>query len=272
MSAKVIDAQWAQVTDTLRVRRALPDAGLESVGPWVFLDHFGPLTIPAGDRGTSPHPHAGIETVTYLFDGGMHHRDSAGHEGQVAGGGVQWMTAGRGIVHAERPSPGGLHGVQLWTSLPRSEKRREPRYQHFAADALPSFERDGAVVRVIGGSLGGVTSPAETVSPTLLAHIAFRSAAGFSLALPEAFEVGVYVARGSARVSGLSVQTGQLVALAQGDAQVHLEASDADLLLLGGAPAERPLIFHGPFVLDSVEAVRRAERDYHEGRMGALQA
>lgn len=272
MSAKVIDSQWAQVTDTLRVRRALPDAGLESVGPWVFLDHFGPLTIPAGDRGTSPHPHAGIETVTYLFDGGMHHRDSAGHEGQVAGGGVQWMTAGRGIVHAERPSPGGLHGVQLWTSLPRSEKRREPRYQHFAADALPSFERDGAVVRVIGGSLGGVTSPAGTVSPTLLAHVAFRSAAGFSLALPEAFEVGVYVARGSARVSGLSVQTGQLVALAPGDAQVHLEAADADLLLLGGAPAERPLIFHGPFVLDSVEAVRRAERDYHEGRMGALQA
>ncbi len=271
MSARVLDSHWAAVTDTLRVRRALPDAGQKSVGPWVFLDHFGPLDVPQGDEGTPPHPHAGIETVTYLFDGGMNHRDSAGHEGLVGPGGVQWMTAGRGIVHAERPSPGGLHGLQLWTSLPRAQKRREPVYQHFDAGSLPEFERDGVRVRVVGGTLGGVTSPAQASSPTLLAHAAFGKSASIELDVPADFEVGVYVASGKAVVNGLAAVTGQLVLLAFGEAVLRLEAESADLVVLGGAPAEKPLIFHGPFVLDSVEAVRQAERDYFEGRMGALQ-
>lgn len=268
--ARVVDSQWAAVTDTLRVRRALPGAGLESVGPWVFLDHFGPLQVPEGDEGTAPHPHAGIETVTYLFDGGMNHRDSAGHQGLVGGGGVQWMTAGRGIVHAERPSPGGLHGLQLWTSLPRAQKRREPVYQHFDAEELPVFEKDGARVRVVGGTLGGVTSPAKTSSPTLLAHAAFGANAALELDVPAGFEMAVYVASGRAKVNGLDAATGQLAVLGAGDTRLVLEAEGSDLVVLGGASAERPLIFHGPFVLDSVEAVRQAERDYFEGRMGAL--
>ena len=271
MSARVLDSHWAAVTDTLRVRRALPDAGQKSVGPWVFLDHFGPLDVPQGDKGTPPHPHAGIETVTYLFDGGMNHRDSAGHEGLVGPGGVQWMTAGRGIVHAERPSPGGLHGLQLWTSLPRAQKRREPVYQHFDAGALPEFEKGGVMVRVVGGTLGGVTSPAQASSPALLAHAAFGKYASIELNVPADFEVGVYVASGKAVVNGLAAATGQLVLMASDETVLRLEAESADLVVLGGAPAEKPLVFHGPFVLDSVEAVRQAERDYFEGRMGALQ-
>ena len=271
MSARVLDSHWAAVTDTLRVRRALPDAGQKSVGPWVFLDHFGPLDVPQGDEGTPPHPHAGIETVTYLFDGGMNHRDSAGHEGLVGPGGVQWMTAGRGIVHAERPSPGGLHGLQLWTSLPRAQKRREPVYQHFDAGALPEFEKGGVMVRVVGGTLGGVTSPAQASSPALLAHAAFGKYASIELNVPADFEVGVYVASGKAVVNGLAAATGQLVLMASDETVLRLEAESADLVVLGGAPAEKPLVFHGPFVLDSVEAVRQAERDYFEGRMGALQ-
>ncbi len=270
MTAQVIDSHWAAVTDTLRVRRALPGAGREAVGPWVFLDHFGPLEVPQGDEGTPPHPHAGIETVTYLFDGAMNHRDSAGHEGLVGGGGVQWMTAGRGIVHAERPSPGGLHGLQLWTSLPRAQKRREPVYQHFDAEALPVFEREGVKVRVVGGTLGGVTSPAQTSSPTLLAHAAFGKAGVLEVDVPAEFEVAVYVAAGTAKVDGLEAATGQMVVLEAGASRLRLEAQDADLILLGGESAERPLIFHGPFVLDSVEAVRQAERDYFDGRMGML--
>jgi redox-sensitive bicupin YhaK (pirin superfamily) len=271
MKARVLDSHWAEVTDTLRVRRALPDAGAQSVGPWVFLDHFGPLPVPEGDEGTPPHPHAGIETVTYLFDGSMNHRDSAGHEGLVGGGGVQWMTAGRGIVHAERPSPGALHGLQLWTSLPRAQKRREPMYQHFDADALPVFEKDGVKVRVVGGTLGGVTSPAQNSSPTLLAHAAFGKRAKLALDVPPEFEVAVYVAAGNATVSGLAVATGQMIVLEPGETRLSIEAADADLVVLGGAPADKPLIFHGPFVLDSAEAVRQAERDYFEGRMGVLQ-
>ena len=272
MNARVLDSHWAAVTDTLRVRRALPAAAMRSVGPWVFLDHFGPLDVPQGDAGTAPHPHAGIETVTYLFAGGMNHRDSAGHEGLVGGGGVQWMTAGRGIVHAERPSPGMLHGLQLWTSLPRTQKRREPLYQHFDADALPVFEKDGARVRVVGGTLGGATSPATISSPTVLAHAAFGKSARLELDVPAEFEMAVYVAAGDATVNGLSAATGQLVLLASGESHLAIEAHSADVVVLGGAPADKPLIFHGPFVLDSVEAVRQAERDYFEGRMGTLQA
>jgi redox-sensitive bicupin YhaK (pirin superfamily) len=181
------------------------------------------------------------------------------------------MTAGRGIVHAERPSPGTLHGLQLWTSLPRAQKRREPMYQHFDADALPVFEKDGVRVRVVGGTLGGVASPAQTSSPALLAHAAFGKRAKLGLDVPPEFEVAVYVAAGDATVSGLAVATGQMVVLAPGETRLSIEAADADLVVLGGAPADKPLIFHGPFVLDSAEAVRQAERDYFEGRMGALQ-
>ena len=126
-------------------------------------------------------------------------------------------------------------------------------------------------VRVVGGTIGGVTSPAQTSSPTLLAHAAFGKSAQVVLEVPADFEVGVYVASGTATVNGLEASTGQLVLLEAGETKLDLAAQDADLVVLGGAPAEKPLIFHGPFVLDSVEAVRQAERDYFEGRMGALQ-
>ena len=159
--ARVIDSVWANVGDNLKVRRALPAAGQKSLGPWVFLDHFGPLPTDPRGHGVPPHPHAGIETVTYLLEGGMAHRDSAGHEGRVEAGGAQWMTSGRGIVHAERPfgpdseAMFSLHGMQLWTSLPRALKMMEPRYQRIEARDVPSVEIDGATVRVIAGQSNG---------------------------------------------------------------------------------------------------------------------
>jgi redox-sensitive bicupin YhaK (pirin superfamily) len=277
---RVIDAQIARVAN-FSVRRALPDAGVRSLGPWVFLDHFGPFDIDPSDHGVPPHPHAGIETVTYLLSGTMHHRDSAGHEGKVGKGGAQWMTSGRGIVHAERPlvdeGPAKMHGIQLWTTLPRALKNTAPDYQRIDAADVAERERDGGRLRVIAGELDGLTGPARTRMPTLLAHLTLAPGSAFQAAWPKGYEAGVYVIEGEARIAGAdgAVGVGRLIELdAEGDL-VRVENGGAgrlDALLLGGAPAEGPLVFHGPFVMNTVEQVRQAERAYLSGAMGALAA
>ena len=270
---RVVIAERAQVTPTLVVRRALPTAGLPAVGPWVLLDHFGPLAVPHGDRGTEPHPHAGIETVTYLFAGSMHHRDSLGHEGRVGPGGAQWMTAGRGLVHAERPGGGEpLHGLQLWTKLPRAIQFAEPAYQNLLEGDLPVFRAGDADVRVVGGTLAGHASPAGTRSPLLLAHLAFAGAGRVELPVPAAFELALYVAAGEASVGEVRAAVGTLVCLSGGSAVGLSTSGPADVMLLGGARLEEPLVFHGPFVMDSAAAIRQAERAYVTGEMGTLAA
>ena len=270
---RVVVSEHAQVTPTLIVRRALPDAGLRAVGPWVFLDHFGPLDVEHGDGGTSPHPHAGIETVTYLFAGSMHHGDSLGHEGSVGPGGAQWMTAGRGIVHAEHPGGGErLHGLQLWTKLPRAIQFAEPGYQNLLAKDLPSLRIGDADVRVVGGELAGRASPAGTRSPLLLAHFAFAGAGRVEVAVAADFELALYVAAGEARVGDVQGATGTLVKLAHEGVVAFDVPGAADVMLLGGVRLAEPLVFHGPFVMDSVAAIRQAERDYYAGNMGTLSA
>jgi redox-sensitive bicupin YhaK (pirin superfamily) len=279
-ATRVIDSEIAQVGN-FDVRRALPDAGIRSLGPWVFLDHFGPFDIDPSDHGVPPHPHAGIETVTYLLSGTMHHRDSAGHEGLVGKGGAQWMTAGRGIVHAERPlvaeGPAKMHGIQLWTTLPRALKNSAPDYQRIDASQVAEREREGERLRVIAGELDGLTGPARTRMPTLLAHLTLAPGSVFQASWPKGYEAGVYVIEGLARIDGAAkgAATGQFVVLHdEGDA-VRVENGGEgrlEVLLLGGAPAEGPLVFHGPFVMNSVEQVRTAERAYLGGKMGTLAA
>jgi redox-sensitive bicupin YhaK (pirin superfamily) len=279
-TTRVIDSEIARVAN-FDVRRALPDAGMRSLGPWVFLDHFGPFDIDPSDHGVPPHPHAGIETVTYLLSGTMHHRDSAGHEGKVGKGGAQWMTSGRGIVHAERPlvdeGPAKMHGIQLWTSLPRALKGTAPDYQQIDASKVTERVREGERLRVVAGELDGLAGPARTRMPTLLAHLTLAPGSRFEAAWPRDFEAGVYVIEGRARLEGAEngASIGQLAVLdGEGDA-VRVENGGEgrlEVLLLGGAPAEGPLVFHGPFVMNSVEQVRAAERAYLSGAMGALAA
>jgi len=270
---RVIASHFTPVTPTLLVRRALPDAGLRNVGPWIFLDHFGPLQVAPGDRGTPPHPHAGIETVTYLLEGGMHHRDSRGHEGAVGAHGAQWMTAGRGIVHAERPAVGTLHGLQLWTKLPYAIQLTEPAYRNLGAEELPVFRAGEAQVRVVGGELMGHRSPAQTLWPLLLAHVSFTARGRASLEVPAGFDLAAYVALGQARFGEVEADAGKLVKFAREGRALEI-ANDleerADVVLLGGAPFDEPMVFQGPFVMDSAAAIRRAEQDYHAGKMGAL--
>ncbi len=281
--ARVIDSQWANVGDNLKVRRALPAAGQKSLGPWVFLDHFGPLPTDPRGHGVPPHPHAGIETVTYLLEGGMAHRDSTGHEGRVEAGGAQWMTSGRGIVHAERPfgrdseAMFSLHGMQLWTSLPRALKMMEPRYQRIEARDVPAVEMDGATVRVIAGQSNGLQGPADVLMPLFLWHVALQPGAGWQGEIPAGMEAGVYVMAGEVLMmeDGSKLGVGQLgIVNEDSNAGTIKLRNDGNLLahimVLGGAPAEGPLVFHGPFVMNSVEQIRYAEKAYLTGQMGSL--
>lgn len=282
--SQVINATWANVGDNLKVRRALPAANLKSLGPWVFLDHFGPLPTDPRDRGVPPHPHAGIETVTYLLEGGMAHRDSAGHEGRVEAGGVQWMTSGSGIVHAERPfgrdagAEFSLHGMQLWTSLPRALKLMPPRYQRIEAKDVPASQVGGATIRVIAGECNGLRGPAEVLMPLFLWHVALEPGAEWRGEFPVGMEAGVYVMVGEVTTDDgqrkLSVgQLGVVNADAAGSGRITLGNEGkalAHVMLLGGIPAEGPLVFHGPFVMNSIEQVRNAEKAYMAGQMGSL--
>jgi redox-sensitive bicupin YhaK (pirin superfamily) len=275
---RVLGSQVAPV-GTFTVRRALPARERHSIGPWVFLDHFGPMRVKPGHDGVGPHPHAGIETVTYLFSGRNQHRDSAGHTGVVAAGGAQWMTSGRGIIHAERPLAENddeltMHGLQLWTSLPRLKKLTEPRYQRIEAAAIPSVERDGVRVRVVAGELAGASGPAEVLMPLVLAHVTLAPGATFESPVAKGFELGAYVVRGEARMAESAVRAGELAVFAQDEAPMRIANAGAetlDVMVLGGAPAEGPLVFHGPFVMNSVEQVRAADVAYRTGRMGTLE-
>jgi redox-sensitive bicupin YhaK (pirin superfamily) len=275
---QVATSQVAPV-GTFTVRRALPFQGRHSVGPWVFLDHFGPFRVKPGEDGVGAHPHAGIETVTYLLSGRNEHRDSAGHVGVVAAGGAQWMTSGRGIIHAEHPLAENeaemtMHGIQLWTTLPRAMKTMEPRYQRIDAEAIPSVRAGGATVRVIAGEYAGTAGPASTLMPTLLWHVTVDAGATFEASLPAGYEAGAYVIEGRGRFGAVTeAAIGQIVVFGEGEGKLLIDnRGDAKLevMVLAGAPAEGPLVFHGPFVMNSVEQVRAAEIAYRTGRMGEL--
>ena len=273
----VVESQVAPV-GTFTVRRALPFSARHSVGPWVFLDHFGPFRVKPGEDGVGAHPHAGIETVTYLLAGRNEHRDSAGHRGVVAAGGAQWMTAGRGIVHSEKPlaeTPDELtmHGIQLWTSLPRALKTMAPRYQCIVAADIPSVAVEGAQVRVIAGEFAGTRGPAETLMPTLLWHVTLAPGAAFAATIPAAFEAAAYVIEGEGQFGGAKASTGRLVVWNGAEETLRFAnpaAAKLEVMVLGGAPAEGPLVFHGPFVMNSVEQIRAAEVAYRTGRMGEI--
>ncbi len=280
-SVERVIASQAASAGTLPVRRALPEAARRSVGPWVFLDHFGPVRVAGGGDGVGPHPHAGIETVTYLLEGRNEHRDSAGHTGIVSAGGAQWMTAGRGIVHAERPLPGQeadtvVHGIQLWTSLPRALKMMPPRYQRLEADAIAQRQLPGARLRVVAGEVSGTRGPAEALMPLFLAHATLEPGARVALEVAPCFEAGAYVIAGGGDFgsgTALPARAGELALYAKEGGLLEAANTGAvplEALFLGGAPAEGPLVFHGPFVMNSVEQARAAEIAFRTGRMGTL--
>lgn len=250
--------------------RALPLPARESLGPFVFIDHYRHYS--RRGIGDSPHPHAGIEVISYLLEGGVEHRDSEGFRDRLGPGDAQWIRAGRGMLHAEQPT-GGRHGLQLWTSLPPAMKFAEPAYASFRAADIPEIRRDGAKVRVIAGTVDGVEGPMRNATPTIFAHIQLDAGASVTLTVDETAELGLYVLDG--RIEGITHATigpGELAILGSGPqlTVTAIAGQRADVALLGGAPVEGALIFAGPFVMDTPEHVERAKRDFASGRMGRL--
>jgi len=223
------------------VRRLLPAAARQAVGPFLFFDHFGPVEAgPDDNHDVRPHPHIGLATVTYLFEGAMMHRDSTGAVQRIEPGAVNWMTAGRGIVHSER-TPDDLravrrrsHGLQLWCALPASEEECEPAFQHVPASAIPELEAGGARLRVLVGECFGARSPVLTKSETLYVDIAL--AAGDAFPLPPAPERALYGVDAPFELDGTRIEPGVLVVLDAGEEPMLSAATDARVVLIGGEP------------------------------------
>ena len=251
--------------------RALPAPERPSVGPFVFVDHY--RSRSARGIGDRPHPHAGIEVLSYLIEGGVEHRDSMGFRDRLGAGDAQWIRAGRGILHAEQPQ-GARHGLQMWTSLPPDQKLVEPTYRSWRAAEIPEIERPGARIRVIAGSVEGATGPMALATPTVFAHLALDAGATVSLAVDERHELGLYVLEGAMEADGgVPIAAGELALLGDGS-RVTLSAAagqPATVALIGGQPAEGPILFAGPFVMDTPERLIQARQDFLEGRMGRLE-
>jgi redox-sensitive bicupin YhaK (pirin superfamily) len=254
------------------VRRVLPALPKQMVGPFIFFDHMGPAALaPGNGLDVRPHPHIGLATVTYLFDGEILHRDSVGSVQPIRPGDVNWMTAGRGIVHSERTPPslraagGRVHGIQTWVALPRAHEETAPAFAHHSAAALPVVERPGVTVRVIAGTALGARSPVDVFSPTLYA--AADVAPGASLVVPpEHEERAVYLVDGSADVAGVALEPGQMAVLAPGGAAAIRASASSTVMLVGGAKMDGPRFIWWNFVASSRERIEQAKADWREDR------
>jgi redox-sensitive bicupin YhaK (pirin superfamily) len=276
--ALVARARKAEPAPGLVVDRPLPGPEIDFLDPFLMLDHFGPDVIRRGDAGgLNPHPHRGFETVTLMLEGAMEHHDSQGNRGVIRAGDVQWMTAARGIVHAEYRERelvrqgGRLQCIQLWVNLPRQFKMHEPGYQDLSAARIPSVQVTGGAVRVIAGEYGTARGPARTYTPLALLHVALGAGGEAGIPLAADWNAGVYVISGRVQTGGRTVEERTLAVLDPGGRTVLLQAhGDAELLVLAGEPIGEPVVSWGPFVMTTREEIMQAQRDYALGRMGVL--
>ena len=251
------------------VRRVLPAARQRMVGPFVFFDHMGPAEFPPGKGiDVRPHPHIGIATITYLFEGEILHRDSLGVVQPIHPGAINLMTAGSGIVHAERPGEdldrvSKLHGIQSWIALPHDMQEIDAAFDHYPAVELPEWEDGGVAIRLIMGEMAGHTSPVKTYSRTLYADLNVPEGASCAFALTEQ-EHAIYVAEGSIVVDGEAVDSGEMVVLAGSDSVSLTGTSESRVLLIGGDPlGERHMYWN--FVSNSAERIEQAKEDWRAG-------
>jgi redox-sensitive bicupin YhaK (pirin superfamily) len=277
--------------DGFPVRRAFHGVDLADLDPFIHMDQMGEVEYAPGEpKGTSWHPHRGFETVTYIIDGTFEHSDSNGGGGVITNGDTQWMTAGGGILHIERPpaalvASGGLfHGIQLWVNLPRAQKLVGPRYQDLRAGqvALLASPDAGSLIRVIAGEVAGVSGPGSTYTPMTMVHATVAPGATLTLPWREDFNALGYVLAGHGTVGPekIAVNTGQLAVFGHGGAitvsadesQDARHANGLDILLLGGAPIREPVAWMGPFVMNTKAEVLQAFEDYQAGRLGTIPA
>ena len=259
------------------VRRVLPSVKRRMVGPFIFLDHFGPMDVPpGGGMEVRPHPHIGLATVTYLFEGGIFHRDSLGYAQAIRPGDVNWMTAGSGIVHSERTEPEmratgfRMHGVQTWVALPKSHEETAPSFEHVEAARLPAWREGGTALRLIVGTYGGRTAPTTHFSPIF--YVGVEAPAGAKLAIPpEHEERAIYIADGAFTIGDRQLVVGDLAVLTPGQAAEAIAGADgAKAMLLGGATMDGPRHIWWNFVSSSKERIEKAKADWRDQRLGKV--
>ncbi len=259
------------------VRRLLPAVQRKSVGPFLFFDHFGPVNVqPSDEYDVRPHPHIGLATVTYLFSGAILHRDNLGSVQQIEPGAINWMTAGRGIVHSERRPPALAtqnyvnHGIQLWAALPLGQEDCPPSFTHTPASAIAELAVGDGTVRVLVGSAFGVTSPVATLSPTL--YLDVQLPAGGVLELPAlAQEMAVYAVDAAVQLDGQPLAEHTMAVLPPAaSARLQAGATEARLMVIGGAPLDAPRHIWWNFVSSNKERIVQAAQDWEADQMGQV--
>lgn len=274
------------------VHRPFPTRQIDNIDPFLLLDHMGPnVYAPGSAKGFPDHPHRGFETVSYMLEGALEHRDSAGNKGVIAAGDVQWMTAGSGVVHSEMPEEnfreqgGSLNGFQLWVNLPKSDKMTAPRYQDTLSANIPVYEsEDKSVwVKVIAGNSMGKQAVISTHIPILYLHVILQPGASFSQAVPLAHTALAYVISGQGKFAEKIAEADQLVIFSSHDTKDSKVSQESEtiefsaegnqplsVLLIAGQPINEPIARYGPFVMNYQAEIKQALVDYQEGRMGQI--
>lgn len=281
MTARAIIRQHPAIRDDigdLVTRRPLPGPGLQHLDPFLFLNHHGPQVYPPRNHGLpfGPHPHRGFETVTFILSGELSHLDSGGHESIIHPGGVQWMTAGSGLVHAElspqsfKQAGGPLEILQLWVNLPARLKMTQPRYVGLEAQDISSEVRDGSRIEVIAGSFEGTQGAFQPLTDIALMVVRMDAGATLTLPAPAGRAIFFYLVAGEVEIGGTIARQHHLVEFGDGD-EVQLASQVGATILYGHAtPFGEPIVSHGPFVMNSREEIVQAINDYQAGRFGGL--
>jgi redox-sensitive bicupin YhaK (pirin superfamily) len=262
--------------DDFAVRRALPHSTRRTVGPYVFFDHFGPAEFRSGKGlDVRPHPHIGLSTLTYLYDGEIIHRDTLGVNAAIHPGEVNWMTAGRGIVHSERTAPERrvdgepLHGLQLWIGMMSKDEEIDPGFAHLGGDELPVVNGEGKAVRVVAGKMFGAASSLKTTSETIFADISLEAGAAMPLD-PDYEERAIYVSSGEIDIAGDRFDTGRLLIFRPGDRITVNAIKPSRIAVVGGAPLDGPRYVWWNFVSSRKERIEQAKDEWKQGRFGKI--
>lgn len=276
-SFKARHAAYRDDIADLITRRPVPGPGLQQVDPFLFLNHHGPQTYRPGNNGLpfGPHPHRGFETVTFILDGSLAHKDTGGHESVIHAGGVQWMTAGSGLIHAElspdefKRDGGPMEILQLWVNLPARLKMTEPRYTGLQASDIPVLPLgdSGAKMRLVSGEHGGTEGPFASLTGIFMSMVSLPAGAEVTLPAPRDRSVFFYVVRGEVTASGETAKGFDLVEFGHDGDEISVKAKADSFLLYGhGEVINEPTVAHGPFVMNTAEEINQAIRDYQAGK------
>jgi len=276
---KIHSSAYSPIADLITYS-PLPSAKLQQVDPFIFLNHHGFQTYPPNNNGLpfGPHPHRGMETVTFILKGDIMHKDSSGHESIMQEGGIQWMTAGSGLIHAEVSSPkfkkegGDLEILQLWLNLPAKYKMTKPNYIGLQKDQITHFELDGGKVKVqlIAGTWGDHQGSFETLSPIFLSTIEISKGGNFSKKIPSGENIFLYIVKGALKLANEEIPYRHLVEFNNDGEELSITASEDAVFIFGHAtPFNEPMVAQGPFVMNTQKEIQEAYRDYQEGKFGS---